>query len=378
METKTRKRFDPERPDPNAEDLGYSFMPRQAFKRLNSRTGNGFIDEHRRVEYLESLYVQCTDGVIGILDGSINKSDENNKDNARLAYSEYDGEPSDCVVFLDKSARPISYLVSEFWDLLAKPDVGKPEFSHVNIDKEIWLQMMHVPMNRIQKPKPEDFDFSKIDSDLLEDRVRQLRAVYVTPQCIDQVNEDDLSNIWDLKTTLDGRNVAILDEVESSGYTLKTALELYKRSFPNTKFSTLYWTSPRKIQWFVEESDGNVSKEFAASWVPFWYDSETSSGRGIGEIDPVFSEQSSDIRQRLGKFILSTPYHRVIEERFELITDKMSEETYSDLDLLVHRFKSGNILYRPHPERPDFEERALTSNGFSTIQDFAKAVHGLK
>lgn len=258
-ELKRRPPLIPGKPDEYGFSLGYSILPMQAIKKINTRSGSGLDNEFYSIEKLESMYLSCSDGLIGIQDGSITVDQETIGDNAKYTFSEFDGQPSDHVVYLDKSARPIQYLIAGLWDSLAKPSATKPEHSFVNIDKEIWLQQMNVPIHRLQNPQPEDYNFDNIDKQLLKDRINQLRAIYIKPEFIDQIDENNIESCKDLPTVLDGQNVLIVDEVESSGYTLKIALELYKRAFPNTKFGTAYWASPRKISWTVNEKDGTES-----------------------------------------------------------------------------------------------------------------------
>jgi hypothetical protein len=376
-ELKRRPPLIPGKPDEYGFSLGYSILPMQAIKKINTRSGSGLDNEFYSIEKLESMYLSCSDGLIGIQDGSITVDQETIGDNAKYTFSEFDGQPSDHVVYLDKSARPIQYLIAGLWDSLAKPSATKPEHSFVNIDKEIWLQQMNVPIHRLQNPQPEDYNFDNIDKQLLKDRINQLRAIYIKPEFIDQIDENNIESCKDLPTVLDGQNVLIVDEVESSGYTLKIALELYKRAFPNTKFGTAYWASPRKISWTVNEKDGTESKEFAASWVPFWYDSDTAYGRGIGDIDPVYSASSEDVRIRLGKFLLSAPINNQTNSGFEIINDTRSKQTYSDLDLIISRFHEGKILYKPSPSRLDFEKRAVEFNSLRSMDEYVAAVRSL-
>lgn len=376
-ELKRRPPLIPGKPDEYGFSLGYSILPMQAIKKINTRSGSGLDNEFYSIEKLESMYLSCSDGLIGIQDGSITVDQDTIGDNAKYTFSEFDGQPSDHVVYLDKSARPIQYLIAGLWDSLAKPSATKPEHSFVNIDKEIWLQQMNVPIHRLQNPQPEDYNFDNIDKQLLKDRINQLRAIYIKPEFIDQIDENNIESCKDLPTVLDGQNVLIVDEVESSGYTLKIALELYKRAFPNTKFGTAYWASPRKISWTVNEKDGTESKEFAASWVPFWYDSDTAYGRGIGDIDPVYSASSEDVRIRLGKFLLSAPINNQTNSGFEIINDTRSKQTYSDLDLIISRFHEGKILYKPSPSRLDFEKRAVEFNSLRSMDEYVAAVRSL-
>jgi len=370
-------RYNPDRPDLRGEEVGYELMYRQAFQELNTRSGNGFRNRFRRITNIEALYLGCTDGLIGMLDGSIKIDDESWDDNARYVSSEYEGDPSDHAVYLDKSARPIRALVEGLWDKLAKAEISIPDSSHVNIDKELWLGLMHVPTNRFQKPLETDLNFNNIDPKLLRDRIEQLRSVYLSPENLEKLDEQNLSDCWNMPTSLDGKNVAIIDEVESSGFTLRIALELYKRAFPETNFSCMYWSSPRKIYWDVVEEDGTMSQEFAASWAPFWYDAVSASGRGIGDIDVSYSRQSADVRQRIGKYILSAPYNKKVDDGYEEVRDTRSEQTYHDLGLLINRFNNGEAFYRPNPQRLDFMERATIFNGLSSFSEYKGIVRDL-
>jgi hypothetical protein len=375
--TPKRPRFSSDRPDEYGFDLGYKTLPLQVIKKLNTRSGSGLADEYYTIEKLESMYISLVDGLIGIQDGSLEVSTETIGDSSKYSYSEFEGSPADHVVYLDKSARPIQHMVSGLWENLAAPGVDEPAHSFVNIDKEIWLQNMNVPVSRLQNPKPEDYNFDNMDQELLKARISQLRAIYVRPDSVDRIDEDNPLSCLELPTILDGENVLIVDEVESSGYTLKIALELYKRAFPETNFATAYWVSPRKISWTVTEQDGTDSREFASSWVPFWYDAQTVYGRGIGDIDPIFSSASEDVRVRLGKFLLSAPINKKTDSGFEIIKDRRSADTYSDLDLLIDRYKEGKILYKPNPDRSDFEERAMQMNHLTSMSDYVKLVRSL-
>lgn len=352
----------------------YSRLMDQGFLRKISSTKGGYGQKIETSKaspaYVESLYIGCTDGLIGIIDGSIDpdNEDEHVSNEAHYTHSEYSG-PANHVVYLDKSARPVSFLVDELWDLLARPGLKEPEKSYVNIDKEDWLLLMGVPATRLQNPRPADYGLAKIPPSVLLSKVRELRALYVSDEFVDHIDPNRPESVDNLPTSLDGTNVLIVDEVESSGYTLKVAFDLFKKAFPKANFGTAYWASPSKVRWEVSD-DSTYSAEFAASWVPFWYSSDTSRGRGIGDINPDFYANATDIRQRMGRFLLSAPFYNINNGEYVPYTDEDSIETYRDLELLTERFRQGKVLLRPNSRRSDFKERATQLNGYSDFNQY--------
>ena len=48
---------------------------------------------------------------------------------------------ADHVIYLDKSARPVSWLVDEFWDVFS--DEERPQKTFLAIDRRLWLRTYH-------------------------------------------------------------------------------------------------------------------------------------------------------------------------------------------------------------------------------------------
>ena len=85
---------------------------------------------NERININENIihYVQDTALLISVIDGRLSEG---------IAY--------DHVVYLDKSARPVSWLVNMFWNELALKDsnstaVKKPKHSYINIDRSPWFR----------------------------------------------------------------------------------------------------------------------------------------------------------------------------------------------------------------------------------------------
>lgn len=140
-------------------------------------------------------------------------------------------------------------------------------------------------IKNIQKPDIKNIDIDRIDPRLLNKFVASIRSQYLSPEDLKEVNEDNFEeDVWNYPTVLDGKHVAILDEVKSSGATLTIAEQLINRALQGkANLEPIYWSVPTLKTW-KSESGLLVPDEFAAHYVPPWYDSDTSDGRyGIDE-----------------------------------------------------------------------------------------------
>lgn len=175
----------------------------------------------------------------------------------------------DYVVYLDKSARPVQWLVSEFWDHFA-PGKPAPQSKFINIDREDWRPSLGSP--EYGDYHPDDLDISAIHElrDIFEDPSNSERAMF------------------------DGKKILIVDEVKVSGDTLKIAEDMFQRTFPSAEISGEWWMIPS-----TPLDNGSVD-------VPVWYRKDTTAGRGIGNKDAKKSLASPSRRQRVGPTFLST------------------------------------------------------------------------
>lgn len=154
------------------------------------------------------------------------------------------------VVFLDKSARPVSWFINDFWDIFAG-DRLKPDFKFVNIDKTLWN-----PIVGTNEPTP--------DSSNVETPINVNRAPFAIIK---------LAGIFKFRR---GEKVLIVDEVKSSGDTLEIARQFFTRAYPEIEVRTWYWMKPK----IIIGQDGVSRNEES----PVWYRRDVPTGRGI--IDP--------------------------------------------------------------------------------------------
>lgn len=122
-------------------------------------------------------------------------------------------EEIDALIFLDKSARPISWLFREIWRR-EHVDQKRPEIRFVNVGRSTETYL-----NRTE------------DSELL------------SPGAIGEMREL-------FGGQFDGKKVVVVDEVVSSGKTLEVAAQLVRDSFPAACVSSVSIASAEEVQYF--------------------------------------------------------------------------------------------------------------------------------
>ncbi len=298
---------------------------------LDERWGNN--TRHTwNIDKTLSRFVTNTANLISTLDGS---------------STEYTDNPEivrpDHVIYLDKSARPVSWLVNTFWNDFS--DQPRPEHSYLNIDRLPWFRKSGIdvdangysrnPDGSPHRNGPEDFHIENISPD----HFARLRALFL-PEGIksDSDSPDNLAQIMQTPSTLDGKNILVVDEVARSGSTLKIATELLRKAFPTAKNirGAYFWPSGNK-------TDGKG--EYQMLSVPVWYDSSTPTGRGAGDIDQAHFEQryarwqnDKTRAQHFGSEFLSALNNLDTEP------DRSSRELMHEIKLMREDYDQGHIL----------------------------------
>jgi hypothetical protein len=208
-------------------------------------------------------------------------------------FDTVDGEPkpADIVVYLDKSARPVSWFVNELWPLIAKKDEHgvvspKPETKFANIDRLPWRKDRNVsivehPENMIE-PTVED--------------IEGLRAIFLKRPAREG---EEVSKV---RSFLDGKRVLIVDEINDSGDTMRVAQTLFEMAFPDAVFKTMAWMNRYGINpdgskkvlerpTFYDEKNPAVGEHFGedgrAVFDPDVTYSPVISGKGVhGQVRP--------------------------------------------------------------------------------------------
>lgn len=314
---------------------------------------------HRPIEDVERRFVNDTNAVIAIFNGEVDES--NHYANNR---PEYEG-PIDSCIYLDKSARPVCDIISQLWTTLSPTDINYiPSPSFLNIDKEDFSISMGEVEN-IQNPDLSNIDINRMDPGYLKRVTSSIRAQYLSREDLEKIDEGNFNEeVWNFPTVLDGKHVAILDEVKSSGATLEIAKQLIDHALlGKAKLEPIYWSVPARIN-FNRREGNEVYHEFAAQNVPPWYDSDTSDGRyGINNNDPEVLAQSSSKRERLGRYILSVS--RALDDSSKLLQQ--------DIAIMVQKTKDRQIPVTPIPHSRVSAERISQFYGGIPFKDLREA-----
>ncbi|MBO4812899.1 hypothetical protein J5491_02000 [Candidatus Saccharibacteria bacterium] len=191
----------------------------------------------------------------------------------------------DEIIYLDKSGRPVSWLVNTFWEDFALKDENgqvkeRPKHSYVNIDRGLILQSFF-GMTVMDGAIKYDDDYYSNHYDawmacrdkLNDEHLSQLRALFLEG---DVENPDELTpeQIMKMPARLDNKNILIIDEVSSNHKTtLEMAETLFSKAFPGCNVRSMtFWP------------------ESASRSVPVWYHKTDVEGRGIGDVEPEFYE----------------------------------------------------------------------------------------
>ncbi len=272
-------------------------------------------DVRWQIDRTMSQYVTETAGLIAAIDGTAEKFEKNKN-----------LEKPDHVIYLDKSARPVSWMVNMMWEDFS--DGERPEHSYLNIDRNDWFRRVglhpneygyvEMPNGEMERLKPADL--VEAAERLPDELFAGLRALYVDGG----VETEDPAEIMKMPTVLDGKNLLIVDEVGDTGSTLEIAKYIMKRAIPELNFvdGEYFWHPETKAL-------RNGDKQRLS--VPVWYKSDRTEGRGIGEIDEAYYgkkfEENPTPRNRarkLGAFALSS-YVNLEKENGQL-TRKLTKE----------------------------------------------------
>lgn len=311
----------------------------------------------RELREIERGMINDTQELTSIFDNSTRES-------SHLLEGERIGEAAfDAAIYLDKSARPVRKIVHGLWKEFSHGD--EPQAYFINIDKRPWLAEMGFVDGKDDtnlEDIPADLvSIDQIDSDSLRHTLTHIRALYTDSQSlltIEEGNEEDMEKVWSLPTRLDGQTVAIVDEVKSSGNTLRIALQLMQAAIPGANFEGMWWSNPGQIAW----DTGAENLQKATKYVPVWYDKDTADGRGVGDIDEAHSHRSPSKVQRLSSSVLSAPLFDPATGETSGVS-KLTQRVNSDIQTLIHRYKTGELIdYLPDLDLADtnpelFEER---------------------
>lgn len=299
----------------------------------HTRTNGSFKSD----EALKTEYVRLTDDLIHRITEGIKVEDPDT--------GEVENKPTDYVIWLDKSARPLSWLTKELWPQLAADKDGnipaEPEHRFVNIDRNQWASSID----------PDGTGITNVGS-LDQSIIRSLRSVFLENP--NDRAEGLTEHIDEAPAQLDGKQAIIVDEVRSTGRTLTYAKKMFERAFPTANIDTAYWMDET-----VTLPNGAVGN----ADLPVWYNDTTETGRGIGNRNIDRSRKSKNRTQRLGAWFLSTGLQR---------PDPDSTQLRREIHQLADDVKERRILIEPGRTRDedDYDERVMRFNDVKNLKEF--------
>lgn len=312
-----------------------------------------------------SEYRTLTDRMIAILDGSapqgLSHIEENGRKINAYRHPEKNWAP-DNVVWLAKSAVPVSALVDAFWEQDAHKDAVKPRDEYLKIDRRDYLGFMGY-----DNPYDQDSNETKtIDVDKIPSEfISRLRAYFVEGD-IDMDNWEE--DVWNKPTRLDGKRILVVDEVKNSGASLEVAMKMIKRAIPKADVSgTYFWAKEGSVPiWYPPKAPGESAPDY---------------GRMVSDPNPEWWDQFPDDREnrkrKLAAFILPTPFHD--RKTLQPKRDEMSDMLAQDIAYMTYDAADRKILNKAATREDDDWERILTEQGLSPEEFIAwKKAGGFK
>ena len=149
-------------------------------------------------------YVQDTALLISKIDGSL--EEDISSDDA-----------FDHIVYLDKSARPVSWLVNMFWQSFAAMDgsgkqAKRPPHTYVNIDRSPWFRKVGIDVSNDGRQKSNGelatySDFISHKHNLTNKHLAAIRSLFIDGG----IETEDPDEIMKTPTILDGKRLLIVD-----------------------------------------------------------------------------------------------------------------------------------------------------------------------
>lgn len=321
---------------------------------------------NERININENIihYVQDTALLISVIDGRVG---------AGKTYGSGAGEPYGHVIYLDKSARPVSWLVNLFWEEFAAKDadgipIKRPGHSYLNIDRSPWFRNVGINVSDDGRQKENGElatyqDFTKNIGNLDDRHIAEIRALYIEGG----IEKEDGQYVLETPTALDGKRILVVDEVSRTGSTLDIAKHLVKLAIPEAaEVDGAYFWHPR-------EAPLKVGSENVLTSLPVWYDPNTLEGRGIGSPAPEYyrglyehylEKHNENPNINIKKFrtyafsgsVYSAPLLDDGGMRLGLAAEKKTRMLCRDLRKLHDEYEAGRLFFAPPSAWADFEE----------------------
>lgn len=336
-------------------------------------------NEDKRLPIDETLgrYVKATADCIAVLTGE-DEGDDTSSEKLPAA---------DHIIYLDKSARPVSWLNNVFWDSFT--DKPRPKHSYLAIDRIEWFRRTDTPVDAygyVKDANGETSHLASFEEDFIKENVTdediaRIRALYIPGGIGEDIDDNniDVEKIMNTPTNLKGKNITIIDEVAHSGSTLKIAAYLVSRAIPEAASVNGYtfWNAGTQVS-----ADGEQHQMRSA---PVWYDKNSRLGRGIGDVNEDFFAKRYEQyptrktrAQKIGSFVLGEfvdlsrepgGKSRELAKEIKLMRkewDKghimMSKPEHYSTEKWMERLESQGVEFVPQQPR-------MPKNSYNTIRE---------
>jgi len=250
----------------------------------------------------------------------------------------------DTTIFIDKSARPVAWLVDQLWDQLVPPSdehgepYKKPAFKFLNIDREQWGAI-------VGRSEADGIDINSLP----KERIDELHALF-----------EPVEGVEEGRPLLENKRILIVDEVSVSGDTLDIAERIISKAFPEA-------ASVQGMHWM----HGHVKTDPRSgvktnTQLPVWYSDRRTTGRLVANRDSTKSSQSPSERQRVGRYWLSATFRE---------PDTLGLQLKKEIVQLTEDLRRHQIPYMPSTlwgeEGPEtIDDRIVRINGGIAVEDY--------
>ena len=194
-------------------------------------------------------------------------------------------KPFNHIIYLDKSARPVCWMVNVFWD--AFTDAKRPPHSFLAIDRADWFRRAGLESNNDGRSRDDGERYTFQDFVAHEDAINPAHIAGIRALYIDGgVDTTDPAEIMQLPTSLEGKRILIVDEGSRTGSTLGIASLIIRRAIPEAAAVETY-EFYRNSGLVINPQTGETEN----AEVPVWYRSDIPDGRGIDDPQEGFYEQ---------------------------------------------------------------------------------------
>ena len=318
----------------------YPFLRRHT---EHAPSDKGIRDIKKNIDYIGYTYTRYTGDIINQICGrySVDSNLQEQKGLRKRVKM-----PADHVIYLDKSGRPVSYLVNMFWDEFAPKDengqpMKRPPHSFANLDRISILNNL-LGLDGVNETNAW-LKWEEHKHELTDFHYAKLRSLFLK-EPLDPESPPTPEEIMKMPTILDGKNVLIVDEVEFGGLSMKMAEHLLKRAIPEARFAgTTFWQDATVPivdgnNYGVRDDEGGIdphkklNQDFLKA-LPVWYHSDKAhfQGRGIGDVDKDVYKDLYDAVDKDADAIIAKSSRQLSEEEKVAIRKRLRAKRFTEL-----------------------------------------------